>query len=241
MKRTYVLVHGAVHGGWCWRYVASRLRSAGHEVYTPTQTGLGERRHLMSRDITIDTFVDDIAQVFEAEELTDVYLVGHSFGGNAVLGVADRMPQRVRHLVLLDALVPTPGKSIFDGLPPDVAASRQQAAEQSTGGLSMPAPPATAFGLVPGRDSAEDIAWVNRRLTPHPWNTFLSVLTLKNPVGNGVPATYIRCTDPSYPVVGPSAEIAKGRVDWRYLELRTGHDAMVSAPAELTQLLTELD
>ena len=98
--QTFVLVHGAWHGGWCWSRVADRLRLAGHQVFTPTQTGLGERKHLLSREITLDTFTRDIANVIEAEELSNVVLVGHSFGGLAISGVADAMPDRLRHLVL---------------------------------------------------------------------------------------------------------------------------------------------
>src|SRR6202162_4659832 len=125
--QTFVLVHGAWHGGWCWSRVADRLRTASHQVFTPTQTGLGERKHLLSKDITLDTFTRDIANVIEAEGLSDVILVGHSFGGNAISGVADAMPDRIRHLVYLDSLMVEGGKSPFDSLPPDVVAARPQA------------------------------------------------------------------------------------------------------------------
>jgi pimeloyl-ACP methyl ester carboxylesterase len=139
--QTFVLVHGAWHGGWCWSRVADGLRAAGHHVFTPTQTGLGERKHLLSKDVTLDTFTRDIANVIEAEELTNVVLVGHSFGGLAISGVADAMPERIRHLVYLDSLMVEGGKSPFDSLPPDVVAARRKAAEESSGGLSLPAPP----------------------------------------------------------------------------------------------------
>ena len=128
--QTFVLVHGAWHGGWCWSRVADRLRAAGHRVFTPTQTGLGERKHLLSKDITLDTFAKDIANVFEAEELSNVMLVGHSFGGLAISGVADTMPERIRHLVYLDSLMVEGGKSPFDSLPADVVAARRKAAEE---------------------------------------------------------------------------------------------------------------
>ena len=111
-----VLVHGAWHGGWCWSRVADRLRSAGHRVFTPTQTGMGERRHLLSKDITLDTFTADIVNAIEAEELSDIILVGHSFGGNAISGVADTIPGRIRHLVYLDSLMVEGGKAPFDTL-----------------------------------------------------------------------------------------------------------------------------
>src|SRR5262245_27195504 len=103
--KTYVLVHGAWHGGWCWQAVARLLRAQGHQVTTPTQTGLGERRHLLRRGITLDVFVADIVNHIESEELKDVILVGHSFGGVSISGVADRIADRIRHLVYLDAVI----------------------------------------------------------------------------------------------------------------------------------------
>ena len=130
-----MLVHGAWHGGWCWSRVADRLRSAGHRVFTPTQTGLGERKHLLSKDITLDTFTTDIVNVIEAEELSDVILVGHSFGGNAISGTADAIPGKIRHLVYLDSLMVEGGKAPFDNLPPDIVAARRKAAEETSGGL----------------------------------------------------------------------------------------------------------
>ena len=146
----FVLVHGACHGGWCWRHVADRLRASGHRVFTPTCTGLGERAHLMSREITLDTFTQDIAGVIEAEELGDIVLVGHSFGGLPVSGVADIIPDRIRHLVFLDALLAQPGRSAFDGLPPEIVAARRKAAEETSGGLSFSAPPPSVFGVTRG-------------------------------------------------------------------------------------------
>ena len=145
--QTFVLVHGAWHGGWCWSRVADRLRAAGHQVFTPTQTVLGERKHLLSKDITLDTFTKDIVNVIEAEELSNVVLVGHSFGGLSISGVADAMPDRIRHLVYLDSLIVEGGKKPFDSLPPDVVAARLKAAEESSGGLSLPAPPPSAFPM----------------------------------------------------------------------------------------------
>jgi pimeloyl-ACP methyl ester carboxylesterase len=124
--QTFVLVHGAWHGGWCWSRVADRLRAAGHRVFTPTQTGLGERKHLLSKAITLDTFAKDIVNVIEAEELSSIILVGHSFGGLAISGVADAMPDKVRHLVYLDSLMVEGGKSPFDNLPPDIVYPRRR-------------------------------------------------------------------------------------------------------------------
>ena len=129
-----MLVHGAWHGGWCWSKVATILRGRGHAVVTPTQTGLGERAHLLSRSIDLDVFVTDIANVLAYEDLDDVVLVGHSFGGNAISGVADRMRGRIRGHVYLDAVILENGESAFGRMPADVVASRTRAAEESSGG-----------------------------------------------------------------------------------------------------------
>ena len=231
--QTFVLVHGAWHGGWCWSRVADRLRGAGKRVFTPTQTGLGERRHLLSKDITLDTFTADIVNVIEAEELTDIVLVGHSFGGNAISGVADRMGERIRHLVYLDSLVVEGGKAPFDNLAADVVAARRKAAEDSSGGVSLPNPPPSVFGVL---DTA-DTEWVRRRLTPHPISTYTSKLNIKGPVGNNLPRTYVHCTNPSYAALQASRDWVKAQQGWRWADIPTGHDAMVSAPDELTRLL----
>jgi pimeloyl-ACP methyl ester carboxylesterase len=231
--QTFVLVHGAWHGGWCWRRVADRLRAGGHQVFTPTQTGLGERKHLMSKDITLDTFTKDIANVIETEELSNLILVGHSFGGLAISGVADTMPERIRHLVYLDSLIVEGGKTPFDGLPPDVVAGRRKAAEETSGGLSLPTPPPAAFGV----SDATDTDWVKRRLTPHPLGTYTSPLNIKGPVGNNLPRTYIHCTNPSYAALQASRDWVKAQQGWRWADIATGHDAMVMAPDELSKML----
>jgi pimeloyl-ACP methyl ester carboxylesterase len=231
--QTFVLVHGAWHGGWCWRRVADRLRADGHQVFTPTQTGLGERKHLMSKDITLDIFTKDIANVIEPEELSNVILVGHSFGGLAISGVADTMPERIRHLVYLDSLMVEGGKTPFDSLPPDVVAGRRKAAEETSGGLSLPVPPPSAFGV----SDAKDTDWVKRRLTPHPLGTYTSPLNIKGPVGNNLPRTYIHCTNPSYAALQASRDWVKAQQGWRWADIATGHDAMVMAPGELSKML----
>jgi pimeloyl-ACP methyl ester carboxylesterase len=232
-SQTFVLVHGAWHGGWCWVRVAERLRSAGHRVFTPTQTGLGERRHLLSKDITLDTFVADIVNVIEVEELSNVILVGHSFGGNAISGVADMMPARIKHLVYLDALIVEGGKSPSDVVPPDIVAARKKAAEESSGGLTMPVPAPSAFGIA----NPSDIEWMKRRLTPHPISTYESPLNIKGPVGNNLPRTYIVCTKPLSESLEPSRQRVKSQPGWQWLEIAAGHDAMVTAPEELTRML----
>ena len=234
-NKTFVLVHGAWHGGWCWSAVAAILRSRGHIVLTPTQTGLGERRHLMSKAITLDTFIEDVTNVIDFERLKDIVLVGHSFGGNTISGVADRMRDRVRQLIYLDSLIIEGGQSPFSILPDDVVASRLKLAEPS-GGVSIPAPPGAAFGIV---DPAL-AKMVEARLTPHPVGTYQSTLNIKGPVGNGLPATYIACTDPVYAPLQSSRDWVKTKGAARGMtmtELATGHDAMVTAPQALADLI----
>jgi pimeloyl-ACP methyl ester carboxylesterase len=233
--QVYVLVHGAHHGGWCWRLVAAALRRAGHTVYTPTQTGLADRRHLMSREITMETFVLDVVNLMESEELTDVVLVGHSFGGRTATGVADRCPERLGHLCFLDAGLPIGGASRLEAMPAHRRAERVEAAAVSSGGVSVPAPPATRFGLT---DPAH-LAWVNRRLTPQPLSVEASRIELAHEIGNGVPCTYIRLRDERFPIdmLGSDA-YARDRRDWTYAEVDGAHDAMICAPELVTGLLS---
>jgi pimeloyl-ACP methyl ester carboxylesterase len=230
--KTYVLVHGAWHGGWCWSNVAGILRARGHTVVTPTQTGLGERAHLISKTIDLDLFVADMTNVIKYEDLTDVILVGHSFGGNAISGVADAMRDRIRQLVYLDAVILENGQSVFGQLPKDVVEARTKAAQESSGGLSIPAPPPAAFGIT----DAAQTQFVQSRFTPHPFNTYVSPLKLTNKVGNGLPLTYIVCADPIYKPLEATRNWVKA-AGWKTLEIRSGHDAMVIAPEGLADML----
>lgn len=232
-KPAFLLVHGAWHGGWCWDRVATRLRADGFRVFTPTQTGMGERAHLISRNISMELFVEDLVRVMESEELDDVVVVGHSFGGRSAAGLVDRLPAKVRHLVFVDSSLPEGNKSFMDLLPPESRGARLKAAEESSGGVSIAVPDASFFGL----DVAGDRAWVQRRLTPHPLSTYTTPLVLKNPIGNGRPVSFIRCTQPKFAFVDPSGAYARAQPGWGYFEIATGHDAMVTAPDELTKLL----
>lgn len=230
--KTFVLVHGAWHGGWCWGKVAAILRSRGHNVVTPTQTGLGERAHLLSKSITLDTFVEDIVNVLKYEDLKDVILVGHSFGGNAISGTADRMPERIRQLVYLDSVILENGQSVFGLLPKDIVEARTKAAQESSGGLSIPPPPPAAFGI----SDAAQAAWIQPKFTPHPFSTFVAPLNLKNKVANGLPAQYITCTDPMYGPLQASRDWVK-KNGMKMVEIKTGHDAMVTVPDRLADML----
>ena len=230
--QTFVLVHGAWHGGWCWARVADTLRARGHRVTTPTQTGLGERAHLISRSIDLSVFVADIVNHLTWEGLTDVVLVGHSFGGCSIAGAADAVPERIRRLVFLDAMIVESGQSPFDQLSPDVVVERIRSAEETSGGVSLPVPPASAFGV----HDPTDVAWLEAGLTPHPLATYASKLELERPLGAGLPAEYLVCTGPQYAPLAASRDWVRDR-DWAVREIATGHDAMVTAPAALADML----
>jgi pimeloyl-ACP methyl ester carboxylesterase len=232
MTKTFVLLHGAFHGGWCWKRVAALLRARGHRVTTPTQTGLGERRHLLSREITLGTFIDDLVNHLLYEDLTGAVLVGHSFGGNALSGAAERAPSRIAELVYLDSMVIEGGMAPFDGIAPEVVAERLRLAEETSGGLSIPPPPASAFGVL----DPQDAAWLEARMTPHPLSTYRSPLPIEGPPGNGLPGRYITCTDPIY---HPLASVRRwvASAGWPVEEIATGHDAMITAPEALVEML----
>ena len=232
-SRTYVLVHGAFHGGWCWSRVAGRLRAEGHRVFTPTCTGSGERLHLMTAQSGLDTAIADIVNVLLFEELENVILVGHSFGGVVITGAADWEPNRIRHLVYLDGVILEEGECAFDHLPAGVAAQRCRDAARTSRGLTFPPPSPALFGVT----VAADVAWLQRRLTPQPLATYKDVLHLSAPLGDSVAKTYIACTDPRYVPLTISHERIRHRTDWAWHELATGHDAMVTAPDAVAALL----
>lgn len=232
-KPPFVLVHGAFHGGWCWGPVARILRSEGHAVFTPTQTGLGERRHLMSSHIDMETFVLDVLNVLEFEELSDVVLVGHSYGARSISGVADRRPDLIRRLIYIDGGLALNGKSRLEAMPEAARQARIAAAQAFDGGTSVPPPPASHFDV----HDPNQAAWLERHLTPQPLSAERTAVALGNPIGNGCAVTYLRCTDPAFAAVEPSAVYARAQQDWRYLELPAGHNAIVTHVDEVAQIL----
>lgn len=232
---TFVLLHGAFHGGWCWARVAPILRAAGHDVFTPTQTGLGDRAHLLHAGITLTSFVDDLVAVLETEELSDAVLVGHSFGGAAITGAAERVPARIRHLIYLDSAIPQDGRSPLDLSAPGIAAERRRLAAE-TGGIGVPPPDPSVFGVPDGPDAD----WLRRRMTPHPFGAMATALTLRGPPGNGLPATYVACTSPEYEPLAWARRVARAQPGWGWRDFAAGHDCMVTAPRETAALLMEI-
>lgn len=231
---TFVLVHGAWHGGWCWRDVAAHLRSRGHQVYTPTMTGSGERAHLLRTDTGLSTCIADICAVIECEELSEVVLVGHSFAGLVISGVADRLASRLRQLIYLDALVAQHGQSALSVLPADVQSARGRTCDAE--GLRIAVPPASAFGV----KDPQQIVWLQRRLTPQALKPYTDALILQHALGNGLRKAYIAVTDPDYAPLAGIRQQVQQQPDWIYRELSAGHDAMITSPLALSDLLCEL-
>jgi len=238
----FVLVHGAWHGGWCYRDTAQALRDAGHSVFTPTHTGVGERAHQSAENITLETHIRDVAGCIEWEELTDVVLVGHSYGGMVISGVADRLADRIRALVFLDAFVPEHGDSLIGllnkSLAPEVAAqfitTFRGAAAEGNCGLMQPIP-AEVFNV---REDARE--WVNRRCRPQALATFESPVLLSGKHLKVPQRLYILADgwDPS-PFRYFAAQ-AEGKPGWRVVKMPCGHDAMVDMPKELAAELIKL-
>lgn len=225
----FVLVHGAWHGAWCWKRILPGLWKAGHRAFAVTLTGTGERACQLSPDITLRTHIDDVAAVIEAEELQQAIVVGHSYGGMVITGVADRMPQRIGHLVYLDAVVPLPGESWSSGHPAQTQAQRREAIA-ATG--SIPPADPSLFGL-----SGEDAQWVARRQTSHPGGVYDDRLHFDAARIAALPRTFIDCNAPALATIAPMRERVRQQPGWQVHEIATGHDAMISAPDELLRLL----
>ena len=227
---TYVLVHGAWHGGWCWAKVARLLRDAGHEVHTPTLTGLGDRAHLARPEVDLETHIQDVVAMLESEELRQVTLVGHSYGGMVISGVAARTSGRIGHLVYLDAFVPETGKSLLDYVGERAAAMREAAATHGEG-WKLPSFPPERFGVTSQRDTE----WLNKHLVPQPLRTFEQPLPAAG--GDKLKRTYVYCSKPAMGTFDQFAERLREDRKWTFHDVKTGHDAMVTAPGEIAKIL----
>ncbi|MDO9358384.1 MAG: alpha/beta hydrolase [Polaromonas sp.] len=237
----FVLVHGAWHGGWCWQRVTSALQAQGHRVHAVTLTGLGERAHLLSPAITLDTHIDDVMKLIEAEELDDVILAVHSYAGMIGTAVADRLSGKIKHLVYVDAVVPKPGES-WSSTQSSATQQQRLSAAQASPNFSFPPPDPEVFGL---HDA--DYEWVKRRQSPHPGNTYQAPLDFDIARVAAIPRTFVNCTEPALGTIEPTRLRVKDAKFWggawlpgsTVVEIRTGHDPMISEPAALTKILLD--
>jgi pimeloyl-ACP methyl ester carboxylesterase len=230
---TFVLVHGAWHGGWCWRRVADVLTRHGHKVFTPTLTGLGERSHLMRRDIDLDTHITDIANVFKWEDLSDAVLAGHSYGGWVISGAVEQVAPRVASIVFVDAWMPDDG---VRGVDNTSAFSRKGIlAAIENGDISRPPPSAELFAV-----NEKDRAWVDAMMTPQPLGVALQPIRLTGARDRIPKKTYIRAS--AWPSEPFDRHLAACKADptWRTYELPCGHDIMVDMPEGLAEVLMEV-
>ena len=233
---TYVLVHGGGHGGWCYQRVARILRSAGHDVYTPTLTGLGERSHLLVPAVDLDLHIADVVAVLHYEDLRDVILVGHSYGGMVITGTADRAADRIGRLVYLDAANPVDGQSLVDVAGPIIEAVRPFG--RVIDGVELVLLPPDAAMLYGVTDPA-DLAWMADRLTGHPWPCFEQPLRLTNQAElSAIPAYHIVCT--STLATRDPELIEDARAGGRLWDIDTGHDLMITEPAAVAEALLQV-
>lgn len=223
---TLVLVHGGWTGGWCWQYVRRRLCAAGHDAFTPTLTGLGERVHLAQPGVDLALHILDVVNVLEAEDLQDVILAGHSYGGMVITGVAEHVPGRLAHLVYLDAFVPRDGESLLDVLQPLARQMTEDASRRSPDGWRVRWPGSTNSGPWPA---------LTPRYSPQPWRTLVQPLALTNPVAAQLPRTYVRCTADkapgSFDALSLDRSWQRARAGgWRLREIDAPHNGVREAP-----------
>jgi pimeloyl-ACP methyl ester carboxylesterase len=232
-SKTFVLVHGAWHGGWAWRRVADRLRARGHIVFAPTLTGLGERAHLLRPGIDLSLHIADVLGVTKYEQLDDFVLVGHSIGGCIISGVAEAVPGAIRSIVFVDAFIPDNGDATIDLVPPAVQEVIQAALER--GDTTVPVRDAAAF-----RVNEKDRAWVDSLAGPQPIGTMTEKLKLTGARDRIAKKTYIRAS--GYPNISFDKAYARTKADptWRTFEVPGGHDVMINEPDRLTEILIEV-
>jgi pimeloyl-ACP methyl ester carboxylesterase len=232
MAYTFVLVHGAWHGGWCWRRVADRLRRDGHAVFTPTLTGLGERSHLLRPGIDLATHVADVVNLMRWERLSDVVLCGHSYGGFVISGVAEEMPALIRSIVFLDAFLPESGDTILKLTGPAVQAAIRAALQRNDLGVSPRL--AEAFGV-----NEADRQWVDDLCVPQPIGAFMSPIALSGARERIARKTYIRAKGYHNPSFDRAFAAVQSDPSWHCHQVPCGHDVMVDMPDRLTELLLQ--
>jgi pimeloyl-ACP methyl ester carboxylesterase len=231
---TFLVAHGAWSAGWCWKKMRPLLGKLGHELFTPTYTGIGERVHLATPEVGLETHIADILAVLQFEDLRNVVLIGHSYGGMVATAVADRGPERLAHLVYLDAFVPRDGQALFDLQPADVRAGMREAARTLGDGWRVPPNP------LPPDTSETDVAWITPRRVMQPIKTFEEPIRLGRD-GERVPKTYIYCTRTGpIDVFKPFAQYANSRPGWRYMEMEASHSPHITAPEALAALLNNI-
>jgi pimeloyl-ACP methyl ester carboxylesterase len=228
---TFILAHGAWHGGWCWQRVAERLRTKGHGVFSPSLTGLGDRGHLLSPAINLSTHVADIANIIRSYDLEEVVLCGHSYGGLVITGVADQMAGSISSLVYLDALVPDDGQCMFDTIPQAIA---DEFRAQAVAGDGFSVPPMTGeqFNV-----NEADVQWMNRKCSNHPLASFTEPLTLSGAHLDVTRCVYVLAAGFDHPGTKAAYESVQTRSGWKTEIMQGGHDLMIDNPDAVAEVL----
>jgi len=232
-RKTFVLVHGTWHGGWCWRRVADALESKGHKVYAPSLTGVADRSHLLTKDVNLTTHAGDIANLIKWEDLKDVVLVGHSSAGFVITAAAEQIGPQVASIVYLDAFVPQPGDSLISLANPGPRKALEEAVAR--GDLTAKPVPAAAFNV-----NEKDRAWVDAKCTPHPLAAVEQKLAASGARETIARKTYIRAKGFNSPVFDATLEKMKTTPGWKTYEVASGHDVMIDMPDRLVEILLEV-
>jgi pimeloyl-ACP methyl ester carboxylesterase len=244
MKTTFVLVHPAWHGAWCWKKIVPLLRTRGHDVITPTLTGLGDRAHLAQPDVGLETHVTDVVNALRYDDLRDVALVGHSSSGAVITGVADRAPERIAQVIYLDAFIPEDGQGVIDLLAPERRQAFENFVMTEGNGWLVPrfAPPPweTIVRDMWGVRDEADVKWMVERLVPTPIGHFRDPVRRSNPAAAKLHRTYIRCPQFPSPRFDQHAEMAKQTAGWQFRELTASHHPFVTMPDALVELLVSV-
>jgi pimeloyl-ACP methyl ester carboxylesterase len=232
-RKTFVLVHGSSAGGWCYRRVADLLEARDHKVYAPTLTGLGERSHLMSGQITLDTHITDIVNVIKWEGLDGFVLVGHSYGGWIISGVAERFETKISSIVFLDAFMPENGQRVLDTNSPRSRAEIEEALNKAE--VSRPAPPASVWNVNP-----KDQPWVNEKFTAQPVGVAFTPIRLTGARERVPKKTYVRAKGYDNPNFERYYAKVKSDPSWRTYEMPCGHEVMIDMPERTAEILLEV-
>ncbi|NQW21879.1 MAG: alpha/beta fold hydrolase [SAR202 cluster bacterium] len=240
---TYVLVHGAWHGGWCWKKLVPLLRQTGAEVFTPTLTGMGERAHLNSKlnpaDITLDVHIQDIVQMMRYEGLEDVVLVGHAYAGMVITGVAEVCPERIAHMVYVNGVIPADGESMADQLIPvrgeEFAGWVRDQIENGDGFLPAPSS-AKEVGRRWGITDPDDLAWVGTNVCPQPAAAMASPVHMGNPKAKAIPKNFVGGGESGFDSVAERAR----QTGWGVYPVDSGHDTMITHAGELADILIKI-
>lgn len=233
-----VLVHGAFHGGWCWAETARNLTKRGARVFTPTLTGLADKKHLFSPSVNLATHVQDIVNLIEYEKLDGCVLVGHSYAGNVISGVGDQLRERVSHYIFMDASVPFNGSTYWGwaSLVPDRHPEMMSIIEQQGSGMMVPPFPAAAFGIT----NPDQAAMVESLLTPMPKGCYTDPVPLNHGGTEGLRRSYIAAANPPYGRMADTIKWISQESDWTLREIDTCHDMMITRPDQTADVIWDL-